>query len=93
MTQSMQFIKYLVVFFLIAPASSLRILGLFPHNGISHFHFFRPIMQELAAVGHNVTVVSFFPEKNPPANYKDIVLTGNTLTNSVDLDVSIYYCN
>lgn len=71
------------------PADSLRILGLFPHPGVSHFHFFHPIMRELAAQGHNVTVVSHFPDAKAPANYKDLPLSGMaSMTNSVDLNVS-----
>lgn len=86
-------LKYLIGFFLIAPTSGLHILGIFPHNGISHFIFNHPIMRELAAVGHNVTVVSYFPDKNAPPNYKDIVLTGDVLTNSGTLDVMTRYNN
>lgn len=68
---------------------SLKVLGLFPHPGISHFHFFHPIMEGLAEAGHEVSVVSHFPNKNPVARYKDFPLSGvDKLTNSVDLKVS-----
>lgn len=76
--------------------NSYRILGLFPHPGISHFHFFQPIMQSLAEGGHEVTVVSHFPDTNPPENYKDVPLSGLTpMTNVFDLEVYgfIYYSN
>lgn len=64
----------------------LKILGLFPHPGVSHFHFFHPIMRGLADVGHDVTVVSHFPDKSPPIRYKDLPLTGlQTLQNTVDV--------
>lgn len=67
----------------------LKVLGLFPHPGVSHFHFFQPIMHALAEAGHDVSVVSHFPAKNPPIRYKDFPLTGTEkLTNSVDLKVS-----
>ena len=66
-----------------------KILGLFPHPGVSHFHFFHPILRGLAERGHEVTVVSHFPDKSPPIGYQDIPLTGReTLSNSVDLKVS-----
>lgn len=72
------------------PIQSYRVLGLFPHPGVSHFHFFHPIMRELAAAGHNVTVISHFPDAGAPENYKDLPLTGmDTLTNAVNLDVSM----
>ncbi|KAJ6648179.1 UDP-glycosyltransferase UGT5, partial [Pseudolycoriella hygida] len=76
----------LVMTTIIPELSGLRVLGLFPHPGASHFHFFHPIMLGLAEAGHNVTVVSHFPDKNAPSNYKDLVIGGqDSLTNSVDL--------
>jgi glucuronosyltransferase len=72
------------------PANSHRILGLFPHPGISHFQFFHPVMKALAEAGHEVTVVSHFPSKEPIENYRDEPLTGKQdLKNFVNLDVSI----
>lgn len=68
--------------------NSLKILGIFPHPGLSHFHFFHPIMRGLANAGHDVTVVSHFPDKNAPKNYLDMPLTATELlTNSVNLEV------
>ncbi|XP_055375679.1 UDP-glycosyltransferase UGT5-like [Condylostylus longicornis] len=76
----------LVIVFFSSLTNSYRILGIFPHPGISHFHFFHPIMRGLAENGHEVTVVSHFPDKSPPAHYRDLPLTGQkTLVNSVDL--------
>lgn len=78
-----------VLLLTLTSVNGLRVLGLFPHPGLSHFHFFHPIMRELAIQGHNVTVVSHFPDANPPANYKDLQLTGmDLMSNSVSLDVS-----
>jgi glucuronosyltransferase len=69
--------------------NSHRILGLFPHPGISHFQFFHPVMKALAEAGHEVTVVSQFPSKQPIENYRDEPLSGKSdLTNFVNLDVS-----
>lgn len=66
-----------------------RILGLFPHPGVSHFHFFHPVMKALAEAGHEVTVVSHFPSKEKIANYKDEPLKGKgDLKNFVNLEVS-----
>ncbi|XP_055839618.1 UDP-glycosyltransferase UGT5-like [Episyrphus balteatus] len=66
--------------------SSYNILGLFPHPGISHFHFFHPIMRGLAEAGHNVTVISHFPNKKPMENYTDLGLPPVDLyVNVVDL--------
>lgn len=75
-------------------AWSYRILGLFPHPGASHFHFFEPVLKGLAAAGHEVTVVSHFPKDNPPPNYVDIPLEGmKLLSDSVSFEVSIGKCN
>lgn len=83
-------VGFLMIITVIPQNSSLRILGLFPHPGDSHFHFFHPIMLGLAEAGHDVTVVSHFPDKNAPPNYKDLKIGGqNSLTNTVDLAVRI----
>ncbi|XP_037914896.1 UDP-glucosyltransferase 2-like isoform X1 [Hermetia illucens] len=75
-----------IILLLLTKTHCLKILGLFPHPGISHFHFFHPIMRALAEAGHDVTVVSHFPDKSPPMHYKDIVIGGVQLLNdTVDL--------
>ncbi|XP_036346705.1 UDP-glucosyltransferase 2-like, partial [Rhagoletis pomonella] len=71
---------------LVQASNSLKILGLFPHPGYSHFRFFHPIMRGLAEKGHDVTVISHFPDENPPQQYRDLPLTGQKiLTNSIEL--------
>ncbi|XP_078036851.1 UDP-glucosyltransferase 2-like [Augochlora pura] len=81
----------------------LRILGVFGHLGKSHFDVFKPLLEELARRGHELTVISYFPrsEKDvaaePLPNYKDISLLTeelSVLVNVVDLriiDHSILY--
>lgn len=82
--------KYLAVLLLLcAVTHGYKILGLFPHPAISHFQFFQPILRGLAEAGHDVTVVSHFPDKSPLAHYKDLPLhSTQTLMNTVDLKVS-----
>lgn len=47
-------------------------------------------MRGLAEAGHEVTVVSHFPDKNPAEGYTDLPLSGiQTLVNNVDLSVSV----
>ncbi|XP_047530274.1 UDP-glycosyltransferase UGT5-like [Vanessa atalanta] len=69
---------YYVVFFTLSSYAvhGARILGLFPHTGKSHQMVFEPLLRKLAERGHHVTVASFFPLKNPPANYTDISFEG-----------------
>lgn len=52
-----------------------RILAVFPNPSISHQIVFRPIVQELAKRGHEVTVVTTdpaFPKEEAPANLTEI---------------------
>ena len=51
-----------------------NILAIFQHPGFSHFKVFHPIMRGLAAKGHQVTVASYFPDKHPLENYKDLAM-------------------
>lgn len=57
---------------------SLNILGVFPYEGKSHFFVFETYLKELARRGHNVTVISYFPQKEPIKNYHDISLAGKS---------------
>ncbi|XP_058833854.1 UDP-glycosyltransferase UGT5-like [Topomyia yanbarensis] len=53
-----------------------KILGVIPTGGRSHHFVGASYMKILAEAGHDVTVISAFPEKNPPQNYRNIELTG-----------------
>ncbi|XP_069682304.1 UDP-glycosyltransferase UGT5-like [Periplaneta americana] len=61
-----------------------RILALLPYIGKSHFDVFEPYVKELAARGHQVTVLSHFPQKQPIANYTDISLVGSIPIDATD---------
>lgn len=58
--------------------NSLNILGVFPYEGKSHFFVFQPLLHELTRRGHNLTVISHFPQKTPIDNYHDISLAGKS---------------
>ncbi|XP_029175562.1 UDP-glucuronosyltransferase 2B20-like isoform X1 [Nylanderia fulva] len=68
--------------------SKFKILSVFGHLGKSHFDVFKPLLEELARHGHEITVISYFPRtdsakaKEPLPNYKDISL--------VDPKVGVY---
>ncbi|CAG4945800.1 unnamed protein product [Parnassius apollo] len=64
------------IFTKINKAYSLNILGVFPYEGKSHFFVFETYLKELARKGHNVTVISYFPQNEPIKNYHDISLAG-----------------
>ncbi|XP_044733862.1 UDP-glycosyltransferase UGT5-like isoform X2 [Chrysoperla carnea] len=57
-------------------SNGFKILGVFPHAGKSHFMVFVPILRELTRRGHEVTVISHFPETHPLPNYTDISIVG-----------------
>ena len=56
----------------IAVSDGARILAVIPLNGRSHFIIMEPLLLALAGRGHDVTVISTFPQKAPVQNYHDI---------------------
>ncbi|CAB0035861.1 unnamed protein product [Trichogramma brassicae] len=56
--------------------NSLRILGIFPLQGKSHFVMSEALMKGLSAKGHQVDVYGHFPLKKPIPNYTDYSLAG-----------------
>lgn len=51
---------------------SSNILAFLPTKARSHYGPFEPLLKELAIRGHNVTVLSPFPLKNPPPTFNHI---------------------
>lgn len=76
----------LLALLLTSQADGLRILGLFSLPAVSHFYFFRPILRGLAEAGHNVTVVSYYPDLS--ANYTDLPLLADETLITMDVSVS-----
>ncbi|KAK4886916.1 hypothetical protein RN001_003187 [Aquatica leii] len=77
----------LVIIALFTFASAYKILGLFPYEGKSHFISFEPLLKALAAKGHEVTVISHFPQKTPLPNLNDIDIGGSfSSTGVINLD-------
>ncbi|KAJ4434824.1 hypothetical protein ANN_23395 [Periplaneta americana] len=62
---------------------SARILGLFQFNGKSHFVMFEALLKGLASRGHDVVVVSHFPQESKVPNYTDISVE-ESLTEAVN---------
>nr|XP_018906826.1 PREDICTED: UDP-glucuronosyltransferase 2B1-like [Bemisia tabaci]XP_018906827.1 PREDICTED: UDP-glucuronosyltransferase 2B1-like [Bemisia tabaci] len=54
-----------------------KILGLFPYNGQSHIVMFKSIMKGLTERGHEVHVLSHYPQQTPIANYTDLSVLGS----------------
>lgn len=73
----MQFNQVFLCRFLLFAASigfgnSANILGIFPFAGPSQYILVQPYLKNLAARGHQVTVINAFPQKEPIANFIDI---------------------
>lgn len=86
--RSQVILSILIISMLISRSLSLQILGLFPHPGASHFRSAHAILLGLAKAGHNVTVVSHYPDRSAPNNYEDLVIEGEKpMLNSIDLAV------
>lgn len=61
---------------------SSNILAFLPTKARSHYGGFEPLLKELAVKGHNVTVLSPFPLKNPPLSYHHIVVEDDNVVMS-----------
>lgn len=53
-----------------------KILGIFPTMAKSHYIAGSGLMKGLAAAGHEVSVISAFPQEKPLKNYRDIKVLG-----------------
>lgn len=53
---------------------SAKILTVFPQGSRSHYIACEVILKELARRGHEVTSISYFPQKEPLKNFRDIAL-------------------
>jgi glucuronosyltransferase len=58
----------------VAMIRGAKVLGVFPFHSRSHLIVHKALMFELASRGHEVTVVSSFPENKAIPNYTDIEL-------------------
>lgn len=48
---------------------------------------FEPLFKTLAKRGHNLTVISYFPQKNPIPNYRDVSLHNPSIdVEAIDLE-------
>lgn len=57
-------------------SESYKILGIFHTFSKSHYIAGGALMKGLAAKGHDVTVISAYPQDKPLKNYHDITVLG-----------------
>jgi len=74
-------------------ADGANILGVFPINGRSHWAVYESVLKALVARGHNVTVITAFPEKTPLSNYTviDVSKTFPSAVNQIGIDIVLNY--
>lgn len=74
----MKFIKIILLLCMVnGLVNTYKILGIFPSMSKSHFLVGSVLMRGLAEAGHNVTVLSPYPQSEPILqNYRDICVQG-----------------
>lgn len=70
----MKLLPIIFIFIAVSVCDGYRILGVFPFKGKSHFIMFEKLIKGLAKKGHQVDVISSFPQKKPYPNYTDLVV-------------------
>lgn len=55
---------------------SYKILGIFHTHSKSHYIAGGALMKGLAEKGHDVTVISPFPQEKPLKNFRDVTILG-----------------
>ncbi|KAF2905635.1 hypothetical protein ILUMI_00537 [Ignelater luminosus] len=69
-------IQFLIFVLFICAVNSAKILGVFHIPAYSHYQLGDKLLKELAARGHEVTVITPYEEKTPVKNFKQVLLTG-----------------
>ncbi|XP_065219028.1 UDP-glycosyltransferase UGT5-like isoform X31 [Planococcus citri] len=67
-----------------------KILGVFAHNGLSHYMVFEPLMIELARKGHQVVVISRFPPKEKVPNFEHVDVNSDTFDSTGNVSFSMF---
>lgn len=76
----------LVLAYWLGRADGASILALVPVNSRSHYIVMEPLFKALAARGHQITVVSPYPQKKPLPNFTEIDVSELFPTKSMSVD-------
>lgn len=69
-------LKFLfVIFSVICCVNGAKILGVFHMSAYSHYQLGNVLLKELAAKGHEVTMISAFNQDPPIKNYRTILVS------------------
>ncbi|CAD6995925.1 UDP-glucuronosyltransferase-like [Ceratitis capitata] len=71
--------------FMPSRVESAKILAVFPFRGPSQYILVQPYLKALAARGHELTVISAFPQKTPIKNFREITLKFEQVANHEEL--------
>ncbi|VVD01989.1 unnamed protein product [Leptidea sinapis] len=82
----MMTMKVLLLMFLVSSAAGYHILCLHTTPSSSHYQLMRGIVNPLLEAGHQVTLITLFPEKKPATNLT-IVDASHLIEYSKDIDV------
>lgn len=69
-------VLFIILLLTVIGHESYKILGIFHTTSRSHYIAGGALMKGLAERGHDVTVISPFPQKEPIKNFHDIPLVG-----------------
>lgn len=76
MVQKMFLLFKLLLLLHVTINESYKILGIFHTSSKSHYIAGSALMKGLAEKGHDVTVISPFPQKKPIKNFRDVPVVG-----------------
>lgn len=68
--------------FVFSYADSLNILVSFTHSGKSHYLLYASLFDALAAKGHNLTVIGYYPRKEQNPNFRNVTLYDGSVDHS-----------
>lgn len=87
-------LQHIIIFWLFfcGTSESANILGIFPIGGISHYAPAEAVLKALAARGHNITVITSYPQKQSTPNFRDIDVSKikGVAINSLSFDLVRY---
>lgn len=86
-------VSFLFIFICVQHVESYNILAIFPLHSKSHFVMFERLLIELTDRGHEVDVVSHFPQNKPIPRYCNVtkfIITFTYKKNILDITILVF---